>query len=559
MKINTYTFFMILFLIISLPFLLLLNLSTNFIFSFFEYSFLSFAIVSIIWMSFVFFFDIFKEWMKHATDTLFFISDYDFEKTLDKVNRKLSEIIDIYLLLYSLQEDIFKYIKVGNVGCLIPNENRDKYYYLELETLDDFLDIKKRDALISVNLEHIIFSVLMNAENNILIKEVLEKKLEKQENSELNEVIFLMELLNVEVMVAGIYKNKISGILLLSKKRSGDTFKSKDFKLLKFLVNQGSLVLMRIFEIEEKTKIFIENKMFIQHEKELSKKNYELQKTLIELKSAQEKLIEEEQLSAMGKLSGEVAHDIRNPLSSMNRLFAYLKQEDIFNKNEQIVIKLYKNIEAMPLENKDYFLNNFKYLLLNNKEVRTTIDETIQINHKLRKIADDFLDYSKTSKSIPVEKISIKPIIDNIVSQNLKTKEVAENNVKIDILNIDDVKILMFEHQFQKIFFNILDNAIKAVIDNSTDHKLVVVSVNRTVIDSIDMLCLSVKDNGIGISENNLSSIFKPFYTKRTNLMGTGLGLAIVKKIIEDRKGQITVDSKVGEGSNFKIFLPWYK
>lgn len=551
------TYFLILFLLVILPFVMFVNFMTSQLFINQEnYRYL---LVACIWTIFIIFSEYIKEWMKNVTDTLFYIADYNYEKVLDRVNKKLSEITDIYFLLYSLNEDIVKYLKVENAGIFLPNKTKTKYYYVELERLDDFIDTRKRTALFSISESHPIVHVMQRVEGNIIVREELLNSVRHKEDVDIREALSVMDIIEAEAMIGSIFKNKINGILAVAKKKSGDRFKTKDLRLLKFMVNQGTLVLMRIFEIEEKTKIFIEKKMHIAHKKELEEKNDQLREALIELKEAQNKLIEEEQLSAMGKLSGEVAHDIRNPLSAMNRLFTYVKQEDMIKNNERVILNLYELIEKKNFEEKRKVLKSLKYLLVNNKEINSVIEETIQINDKLRKIANDFLDYSRTSRDIPFEKIKLIAILEKIISQFQSSEEIVKNGIVLSIPEVFDVSVVMFEHQVQKIFMNIIDNAIKAVIDNEKDTKEIIIKSYGTRISNRDVICISIQDNGIGIPVEHLNSIFKPFYTKRKNLTGTGLGLAIVKKIIEDAKGEITVESNQKEGTTFKVFLPFYE
>lgn len=548
------TYFFVLFLLVILPFVMFANYITNQVFS--TQASYHYFLVAGIWTIFILFSEYIKEWMKTMTDSLFYVADYNYDKVLDRVNRKLSEITDIYFLLYSLQEDITKYIKVENAGIFLPNRTKTKYYYVELERMDDFIDSRKRSKLLSISITHSLLTVMQRVEGHILVKEELLNSVEYQEDISIRECLSVMDMIGAEALVGSIFKNKINGILVVSKKKSGDRFKTKDFRLLRFMINQGSLVLMRIFEIEEKTRIAIEKKMYVEHKKELEEKNNQLREALIELKGAQNRLIEEEQMSAMGKLSGEVAHDIRNPLSSMNRLFTYVKQEDMLKNNDKVILDLYEAVEKSDIKEKNKMLKSLKYLLVNNKEMDSIIEETVQINDKLRKIADDFLDYSRTSKDIPTEKVNLKNLLLKIIKQFNNSDEVFKHKITVKMTEMPEVRIVMFEHQIQKIFMNIIDNAIKAVVENNIAEKLVIIEGYLVSIENKEMICVAITDNGVGIPAEHLNTIFKPFYTKRKNLMGTGLGLAIVKKIVEDAKGDITVESKEGAGTTLKLFLP---
>ena len=279
------------------------------------------------------------------------------------------------------------------------------------------------------------------------------------------------------------------------------------------------------------------------YQRELEAKNKQLQVAMNDLKIAQDKLIEEEQLAAMGNLAGEVAHDIRNPLSSMNRLIQYLVDNGVISSSEQILVALYQEHTNDPK-----ITEKIRLLLSNNIDLKQTFHEIVDINHKLRKIANDFLEYSKTSKDIPTEKINIQSQISSIVSDyDLLAKE-ADINLTLDLTSTQNV--VMFPQQIERITRNILDNAFKAIeeIEGNTDRDLSV-----RLWDDQKWIRLEIKDSGIGMDADHLSKIFKPFYTRRKNLQGTGLGLAIVKKIIDEAKGTIDVTSELGKGTTFSI------
>jgi len=548
-------FFIIFYFFGIMPVVLLVNgISNNSIPIVSEYSFF---ITAFIWAVFIIVSDNFKEFLSQLTDKIFYAADYNYDKVLDRVNRKLSETTDIYFLLFGLQEDIRKYFKVTNVGLFLPNKTRTKFYYVDIDSLDNYVDVAKRKNAMSIRINHPLFSKLKELPGNILDRGELVKNMEYNDDPSLSDILTIMDSLNAEVIVASLLRNRISGIIVVDKKRGGGSFKHKDFKMLKFMANQCMLVLTLVFEIEEKTRLNVEKKMLMNHKQKLEEKNVELQRTLYELNEAQRKLLEEEQLLAMGRLAGEVAHDIRNPLSSMNRLFLFVRQENLLGSNFEVLKNIYTNIEKLELTTKEKILRSIKYLFVTNQEVQSVMDETMQINDKLRKIADDFLDYSRISKDIPTEKINIFKSLDRMVSQFQVSDEVKKNGVKVSVSKAEEIYVLMFDHQLQKVFANIIDNAVKAVIENERNEKTVEVICYKIMMQNRNMVCVSIMDNGVGIDTEHIPTIFKPFYTKRKNLTGTGLGLAIVKKIVDNAGGEITVESSES-GTIFKIFLPCF-
>ena len=89
--------------------------------------------------------------------------------------------------------------------------------------------------------------------------------------------------------------------------------------------------------------------------------------------------------------------------------------------------------------------------------------------------------------------------------------------------------------------------------ENPPDYKPTVIVSTRNMGSHIE---ISVKDNGVGIDEEQQQKIFEPFYTTKNKEDGTGLGLSIVKQIVERHGGEISVESQEGKGSTFTIILP---
>jgi two-component system NtrC family sensor kinase len=101
----------------------------------------------------------------------------------------------------------------------------------------------------------------------------------------------------------------------------------------------------------------------------------------------------------------------------------------------------------------------------------------------------------------------------------------------------------------QQVFLNIINNAFAAVRDDEGD---IHISMKETEEKQVEV---SVADNGVGISEENLEHIFEPFFTTKKGY-GTGLGLSITYGIVEKLGGEIRVKSKIGEGTTFTVVLP---
>ncbi|MDB4334985.1 HAMP domain-containing histidine kinase [bacterium] len=177
-------------------------------------------------------------------------------------------------------------------------------------------------------------------------------------------------------------------------------------------------------------------------------------------------------------------------------------------------------------------------------------DESKRLSFQVEKVLQMAI-FEKGKASLKIKKLDINHLIHN-VSTNFKLK--VENQKgqileKLDAINSD---VYVDEVHFTNVIYNLFDNAHKyrrgkPILEVRTWNK-------------DNGVWMSVKDNGMGISKDNLKKIFEKFYRVPTgnvhNVKGFGLGLAYVKKIIDDHGGTITVESDVNVGTKFKIFLP---
>lgn len=176
-------------------------------------------------------------------------------------------------------------------------------------------------------------------------------------------------------------------------------------------------------------------------------------------------------------------------------------------------------------------------------------DETIHMN----RLVDDLMDLIKLeNKDITLTKYLIDPL-PILEKEKFKfEREASEKNVSINLITKEPLpKAYTDPVRFEQIINNILKNAVKFTEEGEI-----------TIVAEEDgqYLLLSVKDSGIGISELDLDLIWERFYKvdrgrSRKN-KGTGLGLAIVKKLVELHEGKITVESQIGKGTTFKIWIP---
>ncbi len=230
------------------------------------------------------------------------------------------------------------------------------------------------------------------------------------------------------------------------------------------------------------------------------------------IKKLQEDMIQSAKLATAGQIAAGLAHEIRNPLSSIKMMTQILRTR----------LSDYTNGEN------------------NREEISTILLETERINS----IVKELIEFSKPSE-MHFQESNLSQLIDSVLNLFRYRMEHQKIQVKLKIarnlpaINVDQEKIRI-------AFINIVTNAIQAMPKGGK------LTVQSDMLDS-QRVYVKICDTGIGIDQNDLKNIFEPFFT--TKREGTGLGLALTKTIVERHMGKIAVESKEGH-TCFTIILP---
>ena len=191
---------------------------------------------------------------------------------------------------------------------------------------------------------------------------------------------------------------------------------------------------------------------------------------------------------------------------------------------------------------------------LSEEEKQEYIDIIIEESERLANLSSNIQHLSKLENKkelIKKEKVAIDEQIRKCIV--ILNNKLEEKNIEIGMDEDKDVFVNVNEDMLQQVWINLINNAIKYTQNGGR--------IDIIIDEFKDKVIVEVKDNGIGIKEENLEKIFDKFYQEDAshNSEGNGLGLAIVSKIIELHKGSIEVKSKVGEGTSFIVTLPKIK
>ena len=414
----------------------------------FNYSVNAKVLEAVLIIALVYWFPKLKENIQGSTRRLFFKRIADSEYLLNDLSHQISTdlLIDLSRLLKNIVESI-----------------------------------KKATAIKDVNL--ILFKggstqVVGDGENTLMARDDLSntiKYFDKGEiavldRHEITDASIINEMKRLEMFfVFPIFKDrKLTGLLTLGKSRRGMRLPADGLEQLMIIANQISSAMAKAELIQEKLQL--ERKMY-----------------------------ENEKLSSLGRLSTSVAHEVKNPLSSIKAIVQVLKEDF---KNET---KTQKSLSIIVEE----------------------ID-------RLTKVVNQLLVFAKPQGDSKTN-VKISDLINKVLVVLKHEAKMNNIDIHLDMSNYLPL-IVADEGSLTEVFFNIIHNAIQAMSEGGN------LSISITYEQKDNYIRVVFENSGPGISQEDIGKIFEPFYT--TKQMGTGLGLAIVKKKLEEVKGLIHVESE---------------
>jgi len=293
--------------------------------------------------------------------------------------------------------------------------------------------------------------------------------------------------------------------------------------------------------------LYRSNKIKVKANILLADQKRQIENTLVELKSTQAQLIQSEKMASLGELTAGIAHEIQNPLNFVNN-FSELSV-DLANELDDEVKKSDLDIELITDLTKDIKSNQEK------------------INHHGKRAADivkSMLQHSR-SRSGQKEPTDINALADEylrLAYHGLRAKDKSFNATMKTDFDPNLPKIKVVPQDIGRVLLNLITNAFYAINERSKKSPEInreagfepTVSVITTKIGN--NVEIKVADNGSGIPEHIKDKIFQPFFTTKPTGQGTGLGLSMTYDIVKAHGGELKVETKEGEGSEFTIVLP---
>jgi len=248
---------------------------------------------------------------------------------------------------------------------------------------------------------------------------------------------------------------------------------------------------------------------------------------ITKFKEMEEQIKRSDKMAAIGLLAAGIAHEIRNPLASLSGSIQLLNSELVLDHRQQHLMEI-----------------------------------SLRESERLNRLISDFMLFAQPPQTnkVPWE---VRKIIEETVELFIHSPSFHEGIHIIQSNTSKNFNVMIDPSQMKQVFWNLLINAAQAIdnggevrihLEKEEDHLLSLVSPLLPQHNTKEWVKIGITDSGNGITPEDKGKIFEPFFTTKEG--GTGLGLSIVHKIIENHSGIIKVESEVGKGSTFTIFLP---
>lgn len=238
---------------------------------------------------------------------------------------------------------------------------------------------------------------------------------------------------------------------------------------------------------------------------------------ITEQKQIEEKMIQTDKLSALGLMASSFAHEVNNPLATIN-----VYAEDLIDRIEQQDVDL------------------------NEKEMSLYLGKIKENTERCKRITSNLLNFSRKT-NWNVTQIDLNETIQNSIS--LVETSLKKKQVKLNICIEKDLPVLFGDSlKLTQVLFNLINNAMDSLEKEGMIH--------ISALEEQNEVSINITDNGCGMPQEVLGKIFDPFYTTKPVGKGTGLGLSVCYGIVEEFGGTIQVESKEKIGTTVKVRIP---
>ncbi len=402
-------------------------------------------------------------------------------------NSGLMETLDIDEILRLVLEGVTKNIGFDRARLYLVNEKKN------------ILECKMAVGVGEGKIKGI--TLPLDSEESIVARSIFEKKPfiipDASQDSRVNPALKEKFNLHSLVVIPLLAKEKALGAIAADHVEPGKNVTRETLESVMTFAQQAGLAIHNAFMYEEL-------KIFSQQMEE------KIQKTTADLRKTEAQLIRSEKLAALGQLAAGIAHEIRNPLTSIN-------------------ILIHSLAESFPSKN-------------SHREDLKVVEEEI---HRINEIIDQFLRFAKPAPPL-FEKTEVLPVFEETLQLLRPQIERLQISVQKDFQSLPPITI--DKEQMKQVILNLLMNAIQAMSEGGR------LGLSGQLSGDHHWIQFSIKDSGIGIPPEDMDKLFDPFFSTKEG--GIGLGLSIAHRIIDQHHGKIEVESTFGKGTLFTLWLP---
>ena len=397
------------------------------------------------------------------------------------------ETLDIEEILKLVLEGVTKNIGFDRARLYLVNEKRN------------MIECKMAVGLDREKIQGLVLP--LDPEDSIAARSVFEKKPflipDAQRDPRVN--VLLKERLNLHslVVVPLLAKEKVMGVIVADHSEPGKKLTQETLDSMVTFAQQAGLAIHNAF-------MYQELKTFSQQMEE------KIRKTTADLKKTEAQLVRSEKLASLGQLAAGIAHEIRNPLTSINIL----------------IHSLAENLSTDHVHREDLLV----------------IEEEIE---RINRIIDQFLRFGKPS-SPHFEKTDVLSILEETLL--LLRLQIEKQKIHVERVFNPLPPAVLDREQMKQVILNLMMNALQAMPAGGQLH------LSASESEEPGWLHLGIRDSGPGIPPEHLAKLFDPFFSTKDG--GIGLGLSIAHRIIDQHHGRIEVASTPGEGTLFALSLP---
>ncbi|HNY12943.1 MAG TPA: ATP-binding protein, partial [Candidatus Wallbacteria bacterium] len=417
------------------------------------------------------------DFIRNFIDQHIFKTAFNYKMIVESFSQKISNFVDftdVITAISTLFNETFKPAAIYFQGIA------EKPAF----ALDDLDEVKKY-----------LIKIFESASPSSIIDPIFVEYLSPETISEQSYDFFLKS--GISIIIPVYQQDSLFGFYFLGNKFMKDAYNDDDIQLINTILNQA--------------KVALNNAGMY---KNLVEANKRLEETIIKLENTQLELAKKEKFAALGRLSANIAHEVKNPLGIMKISASSLS--DALSEKPKL------------------------------KEVANFINKEID---KLNNFVSELLDFARDREiqSVPSD---ISNLLNELVERgNLYAKSEGKNVAIILSMPASKITVMADPDQLSRALLNIVINAIDSI--SKEKEGKIEIGLSEKKDQTVE---ITITDNGCGIDESQIKKGIEPFFT--TKKKGTGLGLVVTQQIVEKHGGKLAISSKINEGTKLGVYLP---